>query len=77
MAGKIRWIYEFFRENYITGKIWQVKFGGFYQIRHIYTRHYFLPATILPVIIKQTKVNNFYISPDTFNKQIYRYHTCK
>ena len=29
----------------------------FQQFRHILTRHYFVPATILPVIIKRTKVD--------------------
>ena len=46
MAGKIRWIYNFFREI-------QVNSGGlnlavFRQFRHIYTRDYFYPPQYYP-----------------------------
>ena len=51
MAGKIRWIYNFFVKI-----ILQVKFGGFSAIPPYLYPPLFLPATILPDVIKRTKV---------------------
>ena len=43
MAGKIRWIFKFFRENYITGK---TKSGGLNLVVFRKFRHILIPATI-------------------------------
>ena len=47
---------NFFVEIILQVKKWRVKFGGFSAIPSYLYPPLFLPATILPVIIKRTKV---------------------